>query len=73
VLAALLMLATEEGASKSPFYVAGSALAVFAVVISAIGISRHEHFPPSTGLARGIIALCALLVAATMATAILTG
>jgi hypothetical protein len=77
VLHALLTLASaapgEEESSKTAFYVAGGALALFAVLISAVGIARHEHFPPSRGLSAAIIAVCAALVAATMATAILTG
>jgi hypothetical protein len=68
----LITFAAEE-ASKTPYYVAGSALAVFAVLISAIGITRHETFPPSKGAARAVMALAALLVAATMASAVLTG
>jgi len=77
VLHALLTLASaapgEEESSKTAFYVAGGALALFAVLISAVGIARHEHFPPSRALATAVIAVCAALVAATMATAILTG
>jgi len=77
VLHALLTLASaapgEEESSKTAFYVAGGALALFAVLISAVGIARHEHFPPSRGLMGAIVAVCGLLVAATMATAILTG
>ena len=42
-------------------------------MISAIGIRRHETFPPAQGPARGVIGLAALLVAATMATAVITG
>ena len=65
--------AVEEETSKTAYYVAGSVLASFAVIISAIGIRRHETFPPSRGAARAVIALAALLVAATMAAAVLTG
>jgi hypothetical protein len=74
VLHALVTFAAvEEEASKTAYYVAGSVLTVFAVVISAIGIRRHETFPPSRGGTLGVIALATLLVAATMATAVLTG
>jgi hypothetical protein len=75
VLHALITFAAAEGehTSKTAYYVAGSALAAFAVIISAIGISRHENFPPSKGAARAVMALAALLVAATMASAVLTG
>jgi hypothetical protein len=72
VLAAWVTFAAEEG-SKTPYYVAGAALAAFAVVISLIGISRHETFPGSKGAERLVIALAAVLVVATMASAVLTG
>jgi hypothetical protein len=68
----LITFAADE-ASKTPYYVAGAALVVFAVVVSAIGITRHETFPPSKGAARGVMALAVILVAATMASAVLTG
>jgi hypothetical protein len=76
VLHALILLAqehVEEEASKTPYYIAGGVLAAFAVVISAIGIRGHERFPGSKGGRNGVIAIAALLVAATMATAVLTG
>jgi hypothetical protein len=70
---ALLLFAVTEGeeASKAPFYLAGGLLAVFAVAVAALGIARHD-FPSSAGTARGVIALCATLVVAAMATAVLT-
>jgi hypothetical protein len=76
VLHALILFAqehVEEETSKTAYYIAGSVLAVFAVIISAIGIRGHEHFPGSKGRRNGVIGLAALLVAATMASAILTG
>jgi hypothetical protein len=69
---ALITFAAEEP-SKTPYYVAAGALAVFAVIISAIGIRGHETFPPSKGAARAVMAIAALIVAATMASAVLTG
>jgi hypothetical protein len=68
----LISFAAEE-ASKTPYYVAGIALAAFAVIISAIGISRHETFPSTPGAARAVMGLAAVLVVATMASAVLTG
>jgi hypothetical protein len=62
-----------EGASKTPYYIAGGALAAFAVIVSAIGIRGHETFPPSRGAARAVMGLAAILVIATMASAVLTG
>jgi hypothetical protein len=74
VLAALITFAAEEGEpSKFPYYVAGSLLAVFAVVIAVIGIARHENFPPTPGAARAVMGITVLLVVATMASAVLTG
>ena len=69
-----LVFASTEGeeSSKALFYVAGGALAVFAVAISALGISRIGSFPAGTGQARGVIGLAALLVLAAMASAIIT-
>ena len=36
-------------------------------------VRGHETFPPSKGAARGVMALAAVLVAFTMASAVLTG
>jgi hypothetical protein len=75
--AVLDLLATAaEGAeetSKVPFYVAGIALTVFALIVAALGIRAHGTFPGSRGAARAVMGLGVLLVAATMATAVLTG
>jgi hypothetical protein len=73
VLTLLAAAAHEEETSKTLFYVAGAILAAFAVIISIIGIRGHETFPASKGAARGIMALAAILVAFTMASAIITG
>ena len=74
MLSALIVFASTEGeeSSKTLFYLAGGILAVFAVVISAIGIKRIGTFPASTGQARGVIGLAALLVLAAMTAAIVT-
>ena len=47
-------------------------LAVFAVIISVVGIRGIATFPSSKGQARGVLGLAALLVLAAMAAAILT-
>jgi hypothetical protein len=62
----------EEEHSKALFYLAGGVLAVFAVLISVLGISRIGTFPSSKGQTRGVIGLAALLVLAAMASAIIT-
>jgi hypothetical protein len=71
----LMLAATEAGheeTSKTAFYVAGSVLAAWAVVLSAIGLSRAD-WPSTDGPARGVMAITAVLVVATMASAIATG
>ena len=75
LLSTLIAFAAEEGAepSKTLFYICGGVLVAFAVVVGGLGVMRHETFPPSTGAARGLMALAALLVALTMASAVITG
>ena len=51
--------------SKTPFYIAGGALAVWAVALAAFGITR-PGFPGSKGGRRGVIGASALLVLAAM-------
>jgi hypothetical protein len=73
MLHGLLLLAAEEAAepSKTAFYVAGALFALWAVVLSAIGLNRPE-FPGREARARGVMALSAILTAAAMATAVIT-
>ena len=72
---AFVLAAVEEGAepSKTPFYIAGGALVVFAVLIAVIGTRGAETVPASKGARNGVCLLAALLVAAAMATAVVTG
>ena len=71
----LLLTAAESGeeASKTAYYVAGLALTVFAVIVSLIGIRAHGHWPGSAITARAVMGVCALLMLATMAAAVITG
>jgi hypothetical protein len=71
---ALLVLAAEaaEETSKTAFYLAGGALAAWAVILAAVGLTRPE-FPGSDGAARGVMAISTLLVIAAMAAAVATG
>lgn len=72
-LPALLVLAADEAEpSKVAFYVGGGLLAAWAVLLAALGLSRPD-FPATEGAARGIYGISAVLVAAAMATAIITG
>jgi len=75
MLATVLLLAAEEAeeVSKAPFYIAASALVGFALVLSAVGITRHATFPPSRGVANGLIFVTLILVAAAAYTAVITG
>ena len=68
MLSALLTTATV---SKAPFYIAGGVLALYAVVLAAIGITQPK-FPYSARGARGVMLLSLLLVVITIAMAIKT-
>ena len=72
---ATLLLAAAEGSepSKLPFEIAAALLVAWALLLAFTGIRRHATFPASTGAARGLMFLTALLVAATMFTAVITG
>ena len=70
-LAIMLAAAEESEPSKTAFYILGGALAAWAVVLAAIGLSRPE-FPGEARVARGVMALSAVLVVAAMAAAVLT-
>ncbi|MEA2180282.1 MAG: hypothetical protein QOG77_3579 [Solirubrobacteraceae bacterium] len=75
MLHAFLVLAAETAEhaepSKVPFYVAGGALALWAVVLSAVGI-RSPAFPGSATGARGVMAISTVLVLAAMVSIIIT-
>jgi hypothetical protein len=68
MISALLTTATV---SKVPFYIAGAALAIYAVVLAGIGITQPK-FPYSARGARGVMVLSFLLVVITIAMAIKT-
>jgi hypothetical protein len=61
---------SEEG-SKTAFYIAAGMLACWAVLIGAIGVTRPA-FPRGAGAARGVMLISGLLMATTMATAVIT-
>jgi hypothetical protein len=71
---AFVLAAVEPGAesSKTPFYIAGGALVLFAVLIGVFGARGADRFPATKGARNGVCLLAAVLVAATMATAVLT-
>lgn len=55
---------------QSFFYIAGIALVVAAVALSAVGL-RYERFPLSRGTMAGVLAAFALLVTAAAAAAVI--
>jgi plastocyanin len=57
--------------SKTPFYLAGGLLAAWAVLLGAFGIT-HPDFPGSAVASRLVMLTSAVLVAATLTTAVTT-
>jgi hypothetical protein len=70
-MTAVVTMLAEAGPSKTPFFIVGGGLAAWAVILAAIGLSRPE-FPGGAAVARGVMALSALFVAAAMVTAVAT-
>jgi hypothetical protein len=66
-----LLLAAAEEPSKVPFYFAGGVLATWAVVLAAVGLTQ-PNFPYGARGQRGVMLVSFLLVAATIATAVIT-
>jgi hypothetical protein len=65
-----LIIAAEE-TTKTAYYVFGAALACWAVIVAFVGITQPE-FPKNPAGRAAVIATTALLVAGTMATAVIT-
>lgn len=68
MLHVVLPLAADTG-SKTAFYVAGGALACWAVLLGVIGIT-NPSFPRGAGTARGVMLVSGLLMACAMAMAV---
>jgi hypothetical protein len=68
VLSTILVTASV---SKTPFYLAGGLLAVWAVALAGVGITKPS-FPGGLGGQRAVILISLLLVALTIAMAIHT-
>ena len=64
-------LLTTAAVSKAPFYIAGGVLAIYAVILAAVGITQPK-FPYSARGARGVMLLSFLLVVVTIAMAVKT-
>ncbi|MGZ6671716.1 MAG: hypothetical protein ACXVFM_05135, partial [Solirubrobacteraceae bacterium] len=69
VATAAWVFATEP--SKTPFYLAGGLLAAWAVLLGTFGFT-HPDFPGSAGASRIVMLTSAVLVAATLTTAVTT-
>ncbi len=73
MLHAIWVLAAEEAAesSKAPFYIAGLVLAGWAVLLSVGGL-RSPNLPETESAARLVMTISVVLVAATMAMAVIS-
>lgn len=75
MLHAFLTFAAETaGEEESPtlFYIFGGALALWAVIVSFVGIRRQENWPGSEGTARAIMGISSVLVVLAMASAVIS-
>lgn len=67
----VLWMLGEAGPSKTPFFIVGGALALWAVVVAAVGINRPD-FPANAVAARGVMAISFVLMAGAMIAAVAT-
>ena len=72
IFAAEAAEAAEEHTSHTAFYIAGGLLALWAVVVSFVGMRGHENWPATEGAARGVMGISATLMVLAMATAVIT-
>lgn len=68
----VLWMLGEAEPSKTPFFIVGGALALWAVVLAAYGITRPE-FPANAVAARGVMAISFVLMVGAMIAAVATG
>ena len=66
----LLAAVTAEHNSKTAFYVAAGVLVAWALTIGVVGVTQ-PNFPRSRGQARGVMLVSGVLMAATMASAVI--
>jgi len=74
MLATLLVFAqevVEEEHDQTLFYILGGLAAVWAIVLFAVGM-RSPSFPSSDAAQRGVMTLSVIIVAAAVASAVLT-
>jgi|GEM_PF-6360780 len=72
MLASLLLAVEGADPSKTPFYIVAGALIALAFGVGLLGSSRAQTFPPSRGVATGLVVVFVALIAGTMATAVIT-
>jgi len=65
------LLLAASGTSKVPFFIAGGALAAWAVILAAIGLNRPD-FPGDLRGQRAVIAITFTIVVIAIAMAIVT-
>lgn len=70
-IATVVLAVDDHEPSKTPFYIGGGILALWAVTLGFIGL-RSETFPATRGAARGVMGISVLLVAIAVATALIT-
>jgi hypothetical protein len=68
-MSALLLLTAADEPSKVPFFIIGGALAVYAVVLSAIGMSR-PNFPFNARGQRTVMAVTLVIAVLAVGAAI---
>ncbi len=73
----LLIVATAAEAaheqSHLPFYLLGGALAVWGIIVAALGISRRQSFPETTGARNLVMLITTLLVVGACGSAAIFG
>ena len=69
-MSALLLVAADT-TSKVPFYILGGVLALWAVILAGIGLSRPT-FPGGAAGERGVIGVTLVIVVLAIGSAILT-
>jgi hypothetical protein len=70
-IATLLVAVDDHEPSKTPFYIAGGLLALWAVLLGFIGL-RSETFPANSGGQRTVMGISVLLVVLALAMALIT-
>jgi hypothetical protein len=70
-VASLVLAIDEHEPSKTPFYIGGGALALWAVFLGFVGL-RSDDFPGTDGAARGVMGVSVIFVAIAIVTALIT-